>query len=598
MLQTGTTTVQAVANQTSGVGFTVQAQLTITGTRFYWAGSSAVTIKTTLWTSGGTRLATGTLAVSAPGVYTIPFTSAYTMLSTDKDALLYLSVWETSGATYTRTTQASITNLPAFPFIAGPLFTFTSIRSFGTNAGNDTVPSSLAGTEYYPLEPVFSGITGVGVHAPNVTGTYTVTAKDQYIPVSTTGGPFTITAPLLPVLGQQFIIADVGGTMSTNNLTIAGNGNNILTPAGSATTVNLSTNWDQTVFTYNGATWSMTLNGSFTAGGDLTGGQSSQTVVALRGKSLASSLSTIGAGQDGFVLSWVNANNDWEAKVAPSGSFSAGGDLAGTAGSQQVTGITGAAGAVSITAAIQGSSNGAGTPLHQSTITIAMTDANYTLTAANMANPIIEFTGTLTANRSILCPTTNGARFIVSNKTTGGFILTVHRADGADVGVPVYNGQNASVYYDGVLDNSYESAGANATLAVQQGGSPIKSLYIYGFPGVNQTNSGTFVNGATFEFDPTTLNSANGTRTIKLRVIAETTAPLMTIQLFNFTATSVVTGSTLTTSGTSPTTLVTGDLTANLSNSLAIYQVQIMMAAGSGTDRVTLDAAKLQIDWS
>jgi hypothetical protein len=594
IFQTGTVTEQA-GNFTVGTGFTAQAQLTITGVRTYWAGATTQTLKASLWTSGGIRLAIGTLIVSAAGVYTIPFTSAYTMLSTDKDALLYVSIWETSGTNYTRTTQASVANIPAQPFIAGPYLTLTTFHTF---IANDAVPTTNSGTEYYMVEPVFSGITGVGVHTPNITGTYTVTAKDQYIPVSTSGGSFTITAPLLPVLGQQFIIADVGGTMSTNNLTIAGNGNNILTPAGSATTVNLSTNWDQTVFTYNGTTWSMTLNGSFTAGGDLTGGQSAQTVVALRGKSLASSLSTIGAGQDGFVLSWVNANNDWEAKVAPSGSFSAGGDLAGTAGSQQVTGITGAAGVVSITAALQGSTGGSGTPLHESITTIAMSDANYTLSASDMAKPIIEFTGTLTANRSILCPTSTGAKFTISNKTTGGFILTVHRADGADVGVPVYNGQNVNVYYDGSNDNAYEATSVNGTVAVQGGGSPIKSLYIYGFPGINQTNSATFVNGATFEFDPTTLNAANGTRTIKLRVIAETTAPLMTIQLFNFTTTTVVTGSTLTTSGTSPTTLVTGDLTANLSNSLAIYQVQIKMAAGTGTDRVTLDAAKLQIDWS
>jgi hypothetical protein len=198
---------------------------------------------------------------------------------------------------------------------------------------------------------------------------------------------------------------------------------------------------------------------SFTAGGDLTGTNTSQTVVALRGKSLNSSLASLGATQDGYVLTWVNSGSDWEAK-----------------------------------------------------------------------------------------PVTGGG---------GG-------------GSTVQTGYNYGSF-----------------------------LNIYPFVGINQTNSTTFVNAAFFEFDPTTLTAANGTRAITLRVIAETTGPQITVQLFNYTTATVVTGSTLTTTSGVPVTLFTGDLTANLTNGPATYIVQIEMAGGGGsTDRITLDMATIKVTWS
>jgi len=140
---------------------------------------------------------------------------------------------------------------------------------------------------------------------------------------------------------------------------------------------------------------------------------------------------------------------------------------------------------------------------------------------------------------------------------------------------------------------------ALATQTVQNGGNAWKSLVVYPFPGQTNTASTTFVTAATFEFDPTTITAANGTRTIKLRVIVETTGPQMTLQLFNVTSASVVSGSTITTSSTVPTLLVTGDISANLTNGAAVYQVQILMASGgSPSDRVTLDMATLRVDWS
>lgn len=52
--------------------------------------------------------------------------------------------------------------------------------------------------------------------------------------------------------------------------------------------------------------------GSFTAGGDLSGTSSSQTVIKLQGNAVAST--TLGSTQDGYVLTWVNGSTNIQAK--------------------------------------------------------------------------------------------------------------------------------------------------------------------------------------------------------------------------------------------------------------------------------------------
>ena len=68
-------------------------------------------------------------------------------------------------------------------------------------------------------------------------------------------------------------------------------------------------------------------SGSFSAGGDLSGSSASQTVIAIQTRAVANIAPT-----DAYVLTWVNANNRWEPQPAPGGtpSGSAGGDLSST----------------------------------------------------------------------------------------------------------------------------------------------------------------------------------------------------------------------------------------------------------------------------
>jgi hypothetical protein len=185
---------------------------------------------------------------------------------------------------------------------------------------------------------------GVGV-ASGVT----LSSGQQQTPIiqltGTLAGNETVTLPNTIGSWWQF---DVSGVVfGSNTLTFS---------TGSGTTAVVSSNLPSVitvmitasnvvVSSWPAATTSVTL------AGDVTGASGSNTVVALRGKSLDSSLASLGATQDGYVLTWVNGSTDWQAKPATGGgggSFTAGGDLTGSSTSQQVVSITGASGVVNV----------------------------------------------------------------------------------------------------------------------------------------------------------------------------------------------------------------------------------------------------------
>lgn len=73
--------------------------------------------------------------------------------------------------------------------------------------------------------------------------------------------------------------------------------------------------------------------------------------------------------------------------------------------------------------------------------------ANVTLTADEAGNGILKFTGTLTANISVIVPTSPTRSWHVINATSGAFSLTVKTAAGT--GVVVGQAKTASLYTDG-----------------------------------------------------------------------------------------------------------------------------------------------------
>lgn len=85
-----------------------------------------------------------------------------------------------------------------------------------------------------------------------------------------------------------------------------------------------------------------------------------------------------------------------------------------------------------------------------SEFTKTMTDADYTLSTSTTPQEwqygILNFSGTLTANRNIVCPV-NKKGYILVNNTTGGFSLTLKTPSGT--GIAVANGKTAILRTDG-----------------------------------------------------------------------------------------------------------------------------------------------------
>jgi hypothetical protein len=94
--------------------------------------------------------------------------------------------------------------------------------------------------------------TGRRRHVTPVSTTYQVLVSDDYLAVNS-ATIYTVTLPATPSLGDTYEFKDINGTATTNNVTIAGNGNNI---DGAATLV-MNTNFASFVVTYTGAQWSV-----------------------------------------------------------------------------------------------------------------------------------------------------------------------------------------------------------------------------------------------------------------------------------------------------------------------------------------------------
>lgn len=89
-----------------------------------------------------------------------------------------------------------------------------------------------------------------------ISTTHTATAGSRIL-ADTSNAAFTITLPATPTSGDEVWFADPGANWATNNLTIAGNGNNI---AGATTFLgNLSEGNFITI--YNGTEWVVRFTG-------------------------------------------------------------------------------------------------------------------------------------------------------------------------------------------------------------------------------------------------------------------------------------------------------------------------------------------------
>lgn len=99
--------------------------------------------------------------------------------------------------------------------------------------------------------------------------------------------------------------------------------------------------------------------------------------------------------------------------------------------------------------------------------TVAMSDANYTLTSFNgvadeARNAILEFTGTLSQQRNVIAPLVEKT-YVIKNSTTGGFPIQIIGASGT--GVVIQNGTTTAVYCNGInFFSAFTGTGGNFTI--------------------------------------------------------------------------------------------------------------------------------------
>ena len=163
-----------------------------------------------------------------------------------------------------------------------------------------------------------------------LTATSSTTATWQSVGAGfTAGGDLTGTSIYQNVVGVNGASVPIAGTLTTGNglyvtgasalsygaLNLAGGSNYVtgLLPKGNQAVQDLA--------------------------GDVSGNTGAAVVNKLKGKNLSTSLSTIGSLQDGYVLTWVNGASEYRLIPAPAGTFTAGGDLTGSESAQTVVGL-------------------------------------------------------------------------------------------------------------------------------------------------------------------------------------------------------------------------------------------------------------------
>jgi Domain of unknown function (DUF4082)/Protein of unknown function (DUF1565) len=132
----------------NGIEFLLKQPRTIKGGRFWYPGGYALTVKVSLWDDAGTRVASGTVAVSAAGYYSVIFSSPVAMPSNKRWSI---STWDVSG-TYVWYQGKSAVDYPATPFFMGDQVMMTSNYAA---AYGDTAPSTGWGGGYVgSVEPL------------------------------------------------------------------------------------------------------------------------------------------------------------------------------------------------------------------------------------------------------------------------------------------------------------------------------------------------------------------------------------------------------------------------------------------------------------
>ena len=149
---------------------------------------------------------------------------------------------------------------------SGAVPTF-SLQNLGYSGINIPVGSTVATGMISPggVAGVTGPAAGFNSLVKNGTGSYNLLVSDGDVFVNLATGPFTITLPSGPNLGEKHTFKDIVGNSSNNNLTLQGNGNVIeqfngqpTGTFGSATgTIIINENYTSITLAYNSIYWSI-----------------------------------------------------------------------------------------------------------------------------------------------------------------------------------------------------------------------------------------------------------------------------------------------------------------------------------------------------